>query len=64
MGEGFKNKNKMKRTYIKPESALIDLTDEPILIGESMDVKDGDIDDPIEVQSKQVGFIFEDDDAD
>ena len=54
----------MKRTYIKPESALIDLTDEPILIGESMDVEYGDIDDPIEVQSKQVGFIFEDDDAD
>ena len=29
-----------------------------------MNVEDGDIDDPIEVQSKQAGFVFDDDETD
>lgn len=54
----------MKRTYIRPESELIESRPEAILIGESMDVENGDIDDPTDVQSKGVSFLLEDDDFD
>lgn len=54
----------MKRTYIRPESELIESTQEALLAAFSMDAKDEDIDDPIQVQSKGVSFLLEDDDFD
>ena len=54
----------MKRTYIKPESELIESTHEALLAAFSMDAKDDNIDNPIQVQSKGVSFMLEDDDFD
>ena len=54
----------MKRTYIRPESELIESTHEALLAAFSMGAKDEDIDDPIQVQSKGVSFLLEDDDFD
>lgn len=54
----------MKQTYIKPESELIDSIVETLLATESIGVKSEDIDDPLEVQSKQAGFVIDDDETD
>lgn len=65
MGRASKTKIKMKRTYIRPESELIESTHEALLTAFSMDAKDDEVNNPTEIQSKGSNFLFDDDfDAD